>query len=318
MYHKINLGSEKMAEKLYYLKIIGKEKHLNYDREFEQDELDLIKESNEILGAFNSFCDYYYIFDSNLKDLENYLKKVESLENKVPSIIDRRNMINEVNKLVINFAVAFRNYLDHYEIKIKEIAGKTSKEYKDFKYTCSKYFDKFFEYRFLSNLRHYNVHYKIPVTKVFSDLKSKKRKFIIEKNKLQEWNGWKSNIEKDIESLKSDIDVSDFIKSCKRMINQFNKDISYYNEPEVLGALRILKKYERKNETPYICNEVILDGKKELKIVGILDEYITAINNIFKLGVISCASYTKDFGFQFFDPFNLMFTKEQKEKLGLS
>ena len=110
-----------MSYKLYYLKLVNKEKNLQYDRELEEGELDLISECNEILGSFNSFCDYYYIFKSNLKDLEDYLKLVEPLENRISSAIIMKNVINEINKLVINFAVAFRNYLNHYEITIKEI-----------------------------------------------------------------------------------------------------------------------------------------------------------------------------------------------------
>lgn len=47
-----------MAYKLYYLKLVNKEKNLQYDRELQKGELDLINESNEILGSFNSFCDY--------------------------------------------------------------------------------------------------------------------------------------------------------------------------------------------------------------------------------------------------------------------
>lgn len=86
-----------------------------------------------------------------------------------------------MNKLVINFAVASRNYLDHYEITIKEIAGENSKEYKEFKKKCSEYFDKYFEYRFLHHLRHYNVHYKLPISKIIGDLENKKRVFLIEK-----------------------------------------------------------------------------------------------------------------------------------------
>lgn len=307
-----------MAYKLYYLKLINSEKNLQYDREFKEGELDIINECNKILGSFNSFCDYYYIFESNLNDLENYLKLAEPLENRISSAINMRKIINEMNKLVINFAVAFRNYLDHYEITIKEIAGEDSREHKEFKKKCSEYFDNYFEYRFLHHLRHYNVHYKLPISKIIGDLENKKRVFLIEKEKLQEWTGWKSIIKNDIKNLVEDIDVSDFIRKCKDIIKKLNKDISYYNEPEVLGALRIMKQYERKHETPYIVDEIIENGKKRFNIIEMYSEYINAIHNIFRLGIISCSSYTKEFGFQIFDPYDLMFSKEEKERLGLN
>ena len=306
-----------MIYKLYYFRLVNKEKKLQYDRELKGKELDLISESNKILENFNSFCDYY-IFKSNLKDLEDYLKLVEPLKNEISSAVIMKNVLNELNKLVINFAVAFRNYLDHYEITIKEVAGEKSKEYREFKRKCSRYFDQYFEYRFLYNLRHYNVHYKLPVSKIERDVLKEKRIFFIEKDKLQKWDGWKSIIKKDIDNLKDDINISDFVKKFKSMISKFNKDVSYYNEPEVLAALKIMKRYERKNEEPYIIEEIIENGKKRFEIKEMYFEYINSINNILNLGIISCSSYNKDFGLQIFDPFNLMFSKDEKEKFGLS
>jgi len=228
-----------------------------------------------------------------------------------------RNIIIKINKLVINFAISFRNYLEHYEITIKELNGENSKEYKDFKKTCSNYFDKYFEYRFLYNLRHYIVHYKMPVSKIIENIEKQKRIFIIEKENLQKWNGWKSIIKKDIENLTEDIDISEFIKSCNNIIKKLNKDISYYNEPEVLGALRIMKKYERNNESPYLVDEPIEKDNKNFNVINMYDEYIISTNNILKLGIISCSSYSKEYGFQFFDPFNLMFSKDEKKKFHL-
>ena len=307
-----------MEYKLYYLKLINNEKTLEYERDLKNDEFEIIDECNKILSTFNMFCSYYDIFKSNLNDLEKYLKKVESLKTRIHSAIMMRNIIIEINKLVINFAVSFRNYLEHYEITIKELNGENSREYKDFKKNCSDYFDKYFEYRFLYNLRHYIVHYRMPVSKMNGDGKKQKRTFIIEKENLQNWKGWKSIIKEDIEKLTEDIDVSLFLKKCKDIIIKLNKDISYYNEPEVLGALRIMKKYEKNNETPYLVDELIENDNKNFNIISMYNEYIISINNILKLGIISCSRYDKEYGFQFFDPFDCMFTKEEKKKFGLS
>ena len=70
------------------------------------------------------------------------------------------------------------------------------------------------------------------------------------------------------------------------MISKFNKDISYYNEPEVLGALKILKRYERKFETPYLVEEIIENDKKKFRIKEMYSEYVNSINNIFNLGIL--------------------------------
>lgn len=44
--------------------------------------------------------------------------------------------------------------------------------------------------------------------------------------------------------------------------------------------------------------------------------FVLAENNIINLGILACGVFNKDYGFQFFDPFNMMFTKEEKEKFG--
>ena len=104
----------------------------------------------------------------------------------------------------------------------------------------------------------------------------------------------------------------------KKILDDLNKDISYFNTSEVLGAIKIMKKYVRPEETPYIVKKVTdKNGNSNFKIRGMIDDYFLATNNILKLGIISCAVYNKEYGFQFFDPFNMMFTREEKEKFGL-
>ena len=55
----------------------------------------------------------------------------------------------------------------------------------------------------------------------------------------------------------------------------------------------------------------------KFKIDTLFDEVGIVGYNILSMGFISYGSYKKDEGFFFFDPFNMMFTKEQKEKLKL-
>lgn len=66
----------------------------------------------------------------------------------------------------------------------------------------------------------------------------------------------------------------------------------------MLGALRIIKQYERKHGTPYIVDEIIENGKKCFNIIEMYNEYINAIHNILRLGIISCSSYIKEFEFK--------------------
>jgi len=118
--------------------------------------------------------------------------------------------------------------------------------------------------------------------------------------------------------LNEDIDIKLFITKIEKILNDLNRDISYYNTSEVLGAIKIMKRYVKTSETPYIVNQIKdKEGKSNFEIKNMMDDYFLATNNILKLDIISCAVYNKEYGFQFFDPFNMMFTKEEKEKFGL-
>jgi len=307
-----------MCWNLYYLKIIDNEKKMDFEREFEDGELDLIHECNQILGDFNSFSDYYSMLNSSLQELKEYILKVENFKFRFTSPIINKSVIVEINKKFINFASMFKTFLDYYEVQVKQIYGIESKELKEFKRKCSKIFDEHFEYRFLYHLRHYCVHYKLPITKVNQNAEDKRRIFYIEKEPLKNWKGWKSIIKADIQNLNEDIDIKLFLMKIEKILNGLNKDISYFNTSEVLGAIKIMKKYIRQGETPYIVKKVTdKNGNSDFKIRGMIDDYFLATNNILKLGIISCAVYNKEYGFQFFDPFNMMFTRKEKEKFGL-
>lgn len=306
-----------MCWKLYYLEIVNNEKTMSFDREFNDGELDLINECNQILRDFNSFSDYYLMFNNNLQELKEYILETENFKYRISTPIESKNIIVEINRKFINFASMFRTYLDYYEVQVKQIYGKDSDKIKEFNKQCSKMFDSYFEYKFLYNLRHYCVHYKLPITKMTQNYEDGRRIFYIENERLKKWKGWKPIIKDDIKNLDKDIDIKDFVLKIEKLLNDLNKNISYYNTSEVLGAIKIMKRYVKINSTPYIVKENHKNGKINFEIKNMIDDYFLAVNNILKLGIVSCEVYNKEYGFQFFDPFNMMFTKEEKEKLGL-
>ena len=306
-----------MNYKLFYLREESSGKKLYFDRDVDEKEVNLIKECNEILGAFNKFCDYYHLLQSSLNDLKLYLKKVEPFSYKIAGPIELKNVIIELNKLVIDFYEMFANYKEYYGVQIKHVFGNNSKEILDYDKRCQKYYDNFFEYRFLCNIRHYCVHYDLPITKMEQKISDGKRKFLIQVSELKKWKGWKSTIKGDIISLKDDIDISTFSSEIESFLKKFNNENSFYNVPELLGAIKILKRYLKKNENPsLVINDQ--DHPGNFIIRPILNDFIVANYNILNLGIISCMNYSKEYGLQIFDPFDFMFSKEEKDKYGLS
>ena len=83
---------------------------------------------------------------------------------------------------------------------------------------------------------------------------------------------------------------------------------------DIENKLMYYKKYGKENKKKFIDRNFIYSSRCWIIFTWY---YFLATNNILKLGIISCAVYNKEYGFQFFDPFNMIFTREEKEKFGL-
>lgn len=283
------------------------------------DEYLVIKDCNTIIGKFNSFCDYYYMLKKSLEECINFLKKIQNKKYLIVNQLQKHETLMELNRLFINFLNIFNNYLSYYLVDGGEFFDKDSEEYKKIKQLQNDFFDKYFEYRLLYNLRHYSDHYKIPITRVSNNTTDKVKKYYITLESLLSWHGLKSSIKKDILSLDKDIDVLDLLNKSKTLVNEIHSKLCMIDEHDVLFSYSYLKKYLKLNEFPCIVD--IDENKKEsdgkFSIEPLFDELTIVGYNIHNAGFGAIASYKKDSGFFVYDPYNLMFTKEEKEKMGL-
>ena len=308
-----------MSYKLAYLRIENGKQLLKVEKDILLEDYIVIKEANQVIGKFNVFCDYYYMLEQSLNDVLQYILKVSDRNYKLDSPIKKHFTIMELNRLFTNFTNMFNNYLSYYEVDIKDVFGENSKEFKEIKKIENNFFDDNFEYRLIYNLRNYSDHYKIPITSLKDNANNSKRHFYITKDSLLNWKKINKHLKPDIESLANDIDVLELLNKMKKIIYELHKKFAMINNHDVLASYTYLKKYFKINETPYIIE---IKNEKEFKkgkfkIETLFDEVGIVGYNILNMGFISYGSYKKDEGFFFFDPFNMMFTKEQKEKLKL-
>lgn len=75
-----------------------------------------------------------------------------------------KDIIFDINRLVLNFLSSIHTFLDHTETYIKRTYGKKPKESQNFEKTTNSYFDTYFSYRLLSKLRNYSQHVGMPMT----------------------------------------------------------------------------------------------------------------------------------------------------------
>lgn len=308
-----------MSYKLAYLRIENGKKLLKVEKDILLEDYNVIKEANQVIGKFNVFCDYYYMLEQSLNDVLQYILKVSDRNYKLDSPIKKHFTIMELNRLFTNFTNMFNNYLSYYEVDIKDVFGENSEEFKEIKKIENNFFDNNFEYKLIYNLRNYSDHYKIPITSLKDNANNSKRHFYITKDSLLDWKKINKHLKPDIESLDNDIDVLELLNKMKKIIYELHKKFAMINNHDVLASYTYLKKYFKINETPYIIE---IKNEKEFKegkfkIETLFDEVGIVGYNILNMGFISYGSYKKDEGFFFFDPFNMMFTKEQKEKLKL-
>lgn len=303
----------------YITKSANNEIEIKMNEKLLKKDFDVIYDCSQIIGKFNIFCDYYYMLENAINDLFNFIEKVENREYKLVNQLQKHFVVTEVNRLFMNYINMFNNYLTYYEVDIKDFFGETSDEYTKVKKIQSNFFDNYFEYRFIYHLRHYTDHYKIPITSMQDNMENLVRKFYITRESLLKWNGLKKIVKEDIKALTSDIDVKNLLIKCKKMHLEMHKKVSLIDEHNILFSYNYMKKYFKKDGFPCIVGykneEEKKNGKFEIKTI--FDEVPLVGYNIKKMGFGSLASYKQGQGFFVYDPYNLMFTKEEKEKLGI-
>ena len=100
---------------------------------------------------------------------------------------------------------------------------------------------------------------------------------------------------------------------------ELHKEISLIDEHNVLFSYTYLKKYLKEDGFPCVVSYKSEESKEkgQFEISLPFDELQLVGYNIRKMGFGAIASFKNGEGFYYYDPYNLMFTKEQKEKLKL-
>ena len=295
------------------------EKQIKADRLVTDNEYNLICECSQIIGKFNMFCDYYYMLEKSFDETLLYLTIVESRNYKLKNQMEKHIMITETNRLFMGTLNMFYNYASYYLNDIIDLFDEGSEEYNKLKAAQSKCFDNNFEYRLLYGLRNYTDHGKLPITIVIDNAKNAVRCFFISKDELRKCKKFNQNLKNDIKKLTDNINVKDILVKGRKMMFELHREISLIDEHNVLFSYTYLKKYLKRDAFPCIVSYKSQQAlnKGQFEISPLFDELQLVGYNIRKMGFGAIASFKKGEGFYCYDPYNIMFTKEQKEKLKL-
>lgn len=261
---------------------------LKEDREISGDEFIKIGQCSELLSYFNMNANYYDMMEKNFKEV---LKIINQFEQSRESFVYEKESvpyIKELNRLLINALGSFFCFLNHYEYILKTKFEKDTLS-KPFKKICSNYFDNYFEYRFLYKLRNYAIHCNIPVSLIQSTLNNPKRSFYINVNELLAEFDWGEKVKKDLENLKSNIEVKSFIINVQNMLYILNKELMSLDSHGIITSLNYLKDFTRINDNKEAQMPVIIindsNNPEKIEIKSFGDNFFEAIQTVVKFQI---------------------------------
>ena len=187
---------------------------------------------------------------------------------------DRDKANKDINRLVMNYLLSFRVFLDHWETYIKR-DWKGDKEYfKAFKEATAIEYDNNLGYRITYRLRNYVQHCNMPISRIEHTIVQNQPRVIVlvEREKLiNEFDEWKVEELDFLKNQPEEFEILPILESGKDSLNMIHDKLLTYRLTHnfVLNAVEALELKKR-----YISNE------GELAIVDFLDKY----GNDFKKG----------------------------------
>lgn len=158
---------------------------------------------------------------------------------------DAEEVVLDVNRLISNFCASFETFIDYASIAV----GRKGKENRDeFEKYKSHLFDTEFEYRFITKLRNYCIHYSYPYHELHAALPDQVE-LICDKDHLLQYDGW-GTVKKDFPSLPNNIDIRKYIESAMVILTHLQSMVLYYYAEDIFNAnvklAEIMKKYDVK------------------------------------------------------------------------
>lgn len=142
----------------------------------EEEKIKVIKYINQsqrhlILEALKNVDGYFFLkrkteeIKNNAKDFKDYFstikKKINTYKN--DDFEDLNLLFIDFNRLFINYCTSVRTLTEIVEKKIKHAYSKESPEFEKFENIRNCFYDSYFSYKFLYNIRNFALHFQYPI-----------------------------------------------------------------------------------------------------------------------------------------------------------
>ena len=174
--------------------------------------------------------DYYIVVRDNIRELLRFLPTID---------IRDKHTFATINRYTYNVLGAFYAWIEYYESNYKAIFAPIKK----------KYYDKYFEYRMMYNLRIYMTHCEMAVTQVQLKFDEGEMFIYIEPSKLLENTGRLQKVFiPELQQMYDDgkrIDLYELMEEFEKMFSLMHKELLKGIEPEIQNIINQITPYLR-------------------------------------------------------------------------
>jgi hypothetical protein len=230
-----------------------------------EEEYAVIRNNIHKLQTFMLSKDYYYIVKENIQDLLNFMKKFNPMDNK-----NKEHNFATINRYTYNVIGVFYAWISYYEKNYKDVFSKIKK----------KYYDSFFEYRMMYNLRTYMSHCEMAVTEMEVLFDTRELFIYIEPTRLLNNSDHLQKIfipelKKMIEDNKK-IDLYELMTKFSTMFSEMNQGLLNEIHPEIQKIIKGVCAHIRfEGETAQQC--IIVDKETDKNVL-----YLTSFMGMFE------------------------------------
>ncbi|SEV93506.1 hypothetical protein [[Clostridium] fimetarium] len=192
--------------------------------------------SFQILNEFISFHSYYIYVNRNIEDLLEVLYKVSDKSLRLTNDM-KLEYAQEIGRLLNNSVMQLFVYINYFECTLKD------KNLEKFKMLANKYYDEYWEYRFLYQLRNFITHRTLPSISISSNIINAKRIIKIDaKHLLNNYTKWKQ-VKNDLEKQIEGVDIIDLFEKTKDMVIKFHKEAILIKQGDLTKGMVFIQRF---------------------------------------------------------------------------
>lgn len=231
----------------------------------EKDQIKVIRYINHdqrllLLKALKNVDGYFYLkrkteeIKNNAKDFEDYFLTVKGKINtyKNDDFEDLNFLFIDFNRLFINYCTSVRSLTEIVEKKIKQTYSKESVEFEKFETIRHGFYDSYFSYKFLYNVRNFALHFQYPIHFVnivfddYIDNKARKRDLwvMFVKQQLLQDPDFSKKMRKDLAKYGDYFPVQPIIEDSLKWIKDYFLQFINIKKSTYLKTIEIIESLE--------------------------------------------------------------------------